>query len=73
MHWSSSKTMNPPEPNIEPEANPPSAKLSYVIKRSSPAAVFVTKCAGKIGTEEPPGTHAFNFLPFAIPRHQSSP
>ena len=29
------------------------------------------KLAGKIGTLEPPGIHAFNFLPFAIPPQYS--
>jgi hypothetical protein len=31
---------------------------------SSPAAVLVTKWAGKMGTDDPPGTQAFNFLLF---------
>jgi hypothetical protein len=37
----------PPEPNIDPVANPPSLKDSYVIKRSSPLAVLYIKSAGK--------------------------
>ena len=36
----SSITINPPDPNIVPLINPPSAKDSYVIKRGSPLAVF---------------------------------
>jgi hypothetical protein len=44
----------PPEPSIDPVANPPSLKDSYVIKRSSPLAVLYIKSAGKMGTDEPP-------------------
>jgi hypothetical protein len=46
--------MKPPEPSIDPVANPPSLKDSYVIKRSSPLAVLYIKSAGKMGTDEPP-------------------
>jgi hypothetical protein len=49
-----------PEPSIDPVAKPPSLKDSYVIKRSSPLAVLYIKSAGKMGTDEPPGTNAFN-------------
>jgi hypothetical protein len=52
-------TMKPPEPSIDPVAKP-SLKDSYVIKRSSPLAVLYIKSAGKMGTDEPPGTNAFN-------------
>ncbi len=38
----------------------------------SPEAVLSNKFAGTIGTEEPPGIHAFNFLPFGIPPQYSS-
>ena len=64
----SSITMNPPEPNIVPVANPPSASDSYDINRGSPFAVFKINSAGRIGTDEPPATTAFSFLPFLIPR-----
>jgi hypothetical protein len=53
-------TMKPPEPSIDPLLKPPSLKDSYVIKRSSPLAVLYIKSAGKMGTDEPPGTNAFN-------------
>ena len=55
-----------------PLTNPPSAIDSYVINRGSPLAVFKIKSAGKIGTEEPPATTAFNFLPFQMPPQYSS-
>ena len=68
----SSITINPPDPSIVPVANPPSANDSYDINRGSPAAVFKNKSAGRIGTEEPPATTAFNFFPPFIPPQYSS-
>jgi hypothetical protein len=64
--------MKPPELNIDPVANPPSLKDSYVIKRSSPLAVLYIKSAGKMGTDEPPGTNAFNGRSELIPPRYSS-
>ena len=55
-----------------PVWKPPSAKLSYVIKRGSPLAVFKINSVGRMGTEEPPATTAFNFLPLRMPPQYSS-
>ncbi len=59
--------MKPPEPSIEPEAKPPSESDSYVISLSLPSVVLKIRLAGRIGTEEPPGTNAFNGLSSIIP------
>src|ERR1044072_5266071 len=40
--------------------------------RVSPFAVFNNKFVGRIGTDEPPGIHAFNLFPLGIPPQYSS-
>ena len=48
------------------------ADMQYKSPTDDYFAVFNNKLAGKIGTEEPPGIQAFNFLPPLIPPQYSS-
>jgi hypothetical protein len=63
-------TINPPDPNIDPVAKPPSLKIHKSLN-GSPLAVLKLNQLVK-WVPDPPGTNAFNGLVDLIPPKYSS-